>query len=165
MSRVEIIYVEYPDGSIPVYDLLKDIGIKAKRDPLFAELSKHVWDGFDTLELKGVPDWKADFSYDWMIESEQGWTVRVDPLVKRLNHAYPLFEMRVNEWREIGARKRMGYGFRVLFFTYNQDGTQYIFLVNGMVKQERSPAQFEKLIAEALHIYNQFLEDREAFLE
>jgi hypothetical protein len=111
------------------------------------------------LELRGVPDWNIqNFSYEWAIPTEKGLSVRVDPLVKRLNHAYPLYELRINEWRYRRQKIARGYGFRLIFFTYYQGYTQHIYFTNGMIKRERSPAQFEELIA--LEIYQEFVKNK-----
>ncbi|PRZ12068.1 hypothetical protein CLV36_11747 [Laceyella sediminis] len=139
--QIKFHYVEHPDGSVPTVQLIRDIVHLGKEDPLFARLARHFRYALSTIELRGVPDWNIqNFSYEWTIPTKNGWTVRVDPLVKRLNHAYPLYELRINEWRHRGQE--------ILI--------QHIYFVNGMIKREKSPARFEELIAEALQIYESF---------
>lgn len=162
---VKIIYVQHPDGSIPVPELIQDIIKKAKKDSLFARLAKHIRFALTTLKVQGVPDWNIQrFSYEWMIETSNGWMVRVDPLVKRLDHAYPLYELRINEWRYPSQAVGKGYGFRIIFFTHYQGDIQYIFFVNGMIKREKSPPEFDYLIAEAQQIYQDFIRDKQKYL-
>jgi hypothetical protein len=155
--QIKFHYVEHPDGSVPTVQLIRDIIHLGKEDPLFARLARHFRYALSTIELRGVPDWNIqNFSYEWTIPTKNGWTVRVDPLVKRLNHAYPLYELRINEWRHRGQEIQMGYGLRLIFFTHYQGLIQHIYFVNGMIKREKSPARFEELIAEALQIYESF---------
>jgi hypothetical protein len=90
--------------------------------------------------------------------------IRTDPLVKRLKHAYPWYELRINEWRYRRRSDHWGYGFRLIFFTHFQGDTQHIFFVNGMIKREKSPIEFEKLIVEALNVYQEFVRDRWKYL-
>jgi hypothetical protein len=163
--QVQIHYVEFPDGSVPAAELIQEVVYRGKKDSLFARMAKHIRDAMDTLKRNGVPDWNIrNFSYEWTIQTQKGWTIRVDPLIKRLNHAYPLFEFRINEWRYRGQEIEMGYGFRLIFFTYYQRDIQHVFFVNGMIKREKSPAEFDFLITEALGIYHDFSHNRWKYL-
>jgi hypothetical protein len=101
--QVKIHYIQFADGTVPAAELIQYIARTGKRDPLFAQLAKHIRVAMDTLKRYGVPDWNIrGFSYEWAIPTEKGWIIRTDPLVKRLKYAFPLFELRinvVNQWQ------------------------------------------------------------------
>ncbi|MUV38661.1 hypothetical protein JNUCC1_02515 [Lentibacillus sp. JNUCC-1] len=147
-TKAIITILEDKNGNQQLFDVVAKLSADAKRDTNAAELAHLVAQAFDYLEYVGVPP-KHERLFTG--ENLSGDPITIANVVKELNHAPPLLELRAN---------RRGYGaFRALFFYEDINDKHHIYFTKAIIKKENNPPEFNQIVNESLKMLEGFLND------
>lgn len=155
--ETKIIFFENEDGKSLAWDAIMDVIERGSAgNKLYEELGIYIRKGLAYIEQAGIPPWEEVDGYLMVDRDEKGVEVTFN-LLKRLKFHKPLLEFRINRRKNPNDKVIDGLAFRLILFTEIIDNIQCVFLTDGMVKKERSPAAFPIMIKKSEGIYKKII--------
>lgn len=157
MNKARVIYLKNDNGNQPALDTIFAMAQKANEgDELCARLLPLIRLGLRDIEKHGVPEWDAFQDYQFVTTGPHEILVTLN-LVKRLDNSRPLLEFRVNQDHLPKSTRKEGYAFRMVFFTHNHNGIQFVCCTDSTIMKTKSSIAFTKMVTQSLQMNVEFM--------
>lgn len=164
MNKAKIIYLQDSDGNQPALDTIFAMAQKANAgDELCICLLPLIRLGLRDIEKHGIPQWDAFQDYQFVRTGSHGFLVTLN-LVRRLDHSPPLLEFRVDQDHFHEDLRQVGYAFRMVFFTHNHNGIQFVCCTDSMIIKSKSSHVFAKMVSQSLQMHADFIHNPSKYI-
>ncbi|MCH5584084.1 hypothetical protein MK805_03775 [Shimazuella sp. AN120528] len=157
MNKAKVIYLRNNNGDQPALDTIYTMAQKANAgDKPCLRLLPLIRLGLRDMEKHGIPEWDAFQDYQFVTTESNRFLVTLN-IVRRLDHSPPLLELQVNEDHFPTDSKKESYFFRMLFFTHQHNGIQYVCCTESMMLKSKSSKLFTKMVTKSLQMHADFI--------